>query len=186
MNPGDWPGGLAYIVIFFGPIIETEVVLIAGIVLVSLDKLNPWGVLIAGALGGSAGDQFWYYALKGRLGWLRRFPWVARRHEAIIARVRRHSTIMPIAVRFLPGLRIAISAACAYAGVPAVRFTLLNLAAAFVWVGGLMVAVLWAGPAFTQSIGLRGWWGFVVPAVLFVLFFRWLARETGMEEEAKE
>lgn len=186
MNPGAWPGGLAYLIVFLGPIVESEVVFVAACVLVSAGKLNAWGVLVAGALGGSAGDQMWYYVLKGRLGWLKRLPAVARRHDAIIARVRRHSTLMPVAVRFLPGLRIAISAACAYANVPPLKFTLLNMTASFVWTGAILAAVLWGGPALVQAFGLKGWWGFVIPAVLFVLFFRWLARSTGLESETRD
>lgn len=185
VNPAVWPGGLAYLVVFLGPIIETEVVVVGACVLVSVGRLNAWGVLVAGALGGSAADQMWYYVLKGRLGWLTRLPAVARRHEAIIARVRRHSALMPVAARFLPGLRIAISAACAYADIPPLTFTLLNMAASFVWTGAILAVVLWGGPALVQALGLKGWWGVVIPAVLFVLFFRWLARSTGLESDAK-
>jgi membrane protein DedA with SNARE-associated domain len=186
VNPAAWSGVLAYLVVFVGPIVETEVVIVGACVLVSVGKLNAWGVLVAGALGGSAADQMWYYVLKGRLAWLKRLPVVARRHDAVIARVRRHAMLMPVAVRFLPGLRIAIAAACAYANIPPLQFTLLNMAASFVWTAAILVTVLWAGPAFVQTFGLQGWWGFVVPAVLFVLFFRWLARSSGLESEARE
>jgi membrane protein DedA with SNARE-associated domain len=185
MNPADWPGGLAYVIVFLGPVVETEVVLVGAIILVAAGKLNVLGVLVAGALGGSAGDQFWYYALRGRLGWVTRVPWMARRHDAIVARVRHHSTLMPVAIRFLPGLRIAIAAACAYAGVPPLKFTLLNVSASFAWVGALMAVVAWGGPALVQWIGLRDWWGLVIPAVLFVAFFNWLARSSGLAADAK-
>ena len=106
MNPADWPGGLAYLTVFVAAILEGEVVFITASVLVGRGELNALGVLLAGALGGSAGDQFFFYVLRGRLHrWLDRFPRVARRHRAITARVARHSTAIILACRFLPGLR---------------------------------------------------------------------------------
>src|SRR5262249_7659638 len=126
----------AYVFIFAAAAIEGEVVLIAASVLVGLGKLDPLATWLAGALGGSAGDQFFYYALRGRLrGWLARWPRVAARHEAVIARVRRHQLKLIFGCRFLPGLRIAIPAACAYAEVPPVRFTIFNFIGALAWSG---------------------------------------------------
>src|SRR5512140_2789466 len=109
MNPAEWPGGLAYLVVFVAAVLEGEVVFVTASVLVGRGQLHPLGVLIAGALGGSVGDQLWFYALRGRLHrWLERFPRVARHQHAVVKRVERHSTAMVLAVRFLPGLRVAI------------------------------------------------------------------------------
>lgn len=179
MNPAEWPGYLAYIAIFVATAVESEVIFVAACALVSAGHLNAAGVLVAGALGGSAGDQFWYYALRGRLHrWLARFPRIAGRHDAIVARVRRHSTVMVLAVRFLPGLRVALSAACAYAGVPALKFTTLDLASAFCFAGLVMGIVAYGGPELVQRIGLHGKWAVAVPAVLLLLFLWWLGRAT--------
>jgi hypothetical protein len=44
------------------------------------------GVLIAGALGGATGDQFWFYLLRGRIHWLDRYPgWPATATPSCIA-----------------------------------------------------------------------------------------------------
>jgi membrane protein DedA with SNARE-associated domain len=185
MNPADWPGGLAYIVVFVAAILEGEVVFVTASILVGRGELNPFGVLIAGALGGSAGDQFFFYALRGRLhGWLERFPRIARHQRAIAGRVKRHSTLMVLASRFLPGLRVAIPAACAYAGVPPIRFSALNLVSAVAWAGAIMSVVAWGGPAALAWIGLKGWWAIAVPAVMMVVFFRWLGTaSTALEDD---
>ncbi len=180
MNPADWPGGLAYLVVFIAAVLEGEVVFVTASVLVGRGQLNPLGVLLAGALGGSTGDQFFYYALRGRLHrWLIRFPRIARHHRAVVDRVHRHSTVMVLACRFLPGLRIAIPAACAYGGVPPATFTLLNLTSALAWAAAIMSVVAWGGPAAMAWIGLRGWWAVIVPAALIVVFFRWLGRASS-------
>src|SRR2546427_2044113 len=83
-------------------------------------------VLTAGALGGSTGDQLWFYVLRGRIHWLDRFPRLRVYREAVSARVHSHETAMVLASRFLPGLRTAIPIACAYAGVRPLKFSLLN------------------------------------------------------------
>ena len=184
MNPADWPGGLAYVAIFVAAVIEGEVVFITASVLVGHGELHPLGVLIAGALGGSTGDQIYFYLLRGRLHrWLGRFPRIARRHRAITARVSRHSTAIVLASRFLPGLRTAIPAACAYAGVKPLKFSGLNLLSAFAWASAILATVAWGGPAAMARIGLKGWWGLAVPAVLLLVFFWWLGRSTASLDE---
>jgi membrane protein DedA with SNARE-associated domain len=184
VNPAHWPGGLAYIVVFIAAVLEGEVVFVTASVLVGRGELHPLGVLIAGALGGSAGDQFFYYALRGRLhGWLERFPRIARHQRAVVARVRRHSTLMVLACRFLPGLRVAIPAACAYGGVPALKFSGLNLVSGLAWASMIMSVVAWGGPAAMTWIGLKGWWAIAIPAAMIVLFFRWLGTASAALED---
>jgi membrane protein DedA with SNARE-associated domain len=78
--------------------------------------------------------------------------------------------------RFLPGLRTAIPIACAYAGVRPLRFTTLDLISAFAWAGAIMLVVVKLGPDAMNALGLKGWWGALVPAALVLLFFRWLGR----------
>ena len=141
-------------------------------------SLNWVGVWLAGAIGGSAGDQFWFYALRGRLHWLDRFPKLRRYRDTVAARVRAAETPMLLACRFLPGLRVAIPVACAYAGTSPVKFTLLNLASALLWAGAIMLLVAVGAQALTAA-GLSAWWGPFVPAVFVILFFRWLGRRTS-------
>jgi undecaprenyl-diphosphatase len=188
VNPANWPGGLAYLVVFIAAIVEGEVVFVTASILVGKGDLHPLGVLIAGALGGSAGDQFWYYALRGRLQrWLQHFPRVARHQRAVVERVRKNSTAMVLACRFLPGLRVAIPAACAYAGVRPLRFTSLNLVSAFAWAAAIMSIVAWGGPRAMAWIGLKGWWALAVPGLMIVAFFRWLGKaSTALEDEPPE
>jgi membrane protein DedA with SNARE-associated domain len=185
VNPAHWPGGLAYIVVFVAAVLEGEVVFVTASILVGRGELNALGVLIAGALGGSTGDQFWYYALRGRLQrWLDRFPRIAQHQRRIEARVRRNSTIMVLACRFLPGLRVAIPAACAYGGVRPLKFSTLNLVSALAWASSIMTLVAWGGPTALHYVGLEGWWAVAVPGAMIVLFFRWLGRaSTALEED---
>ena len=171
-------GPLAYAAVYLAAIIEGEIVFIAAAVLVAAGKLNPLAVVIVGALGAATGDQIWFYALRGRVaGWLTRVRPVAARQASIVTRVQRHQSLMILAIRFAPGLRIAIAAACAYAKVSPLRFSVLNLIAAFAWAAVILTIVSRIGPGALQHAGVSGIWGAVVPGVLIILFGWWLARD---------
>jgi len=170
-------GPLAYAAIFLATVIEGELVFLGASVLVHLGRLDARAVFAAAALGGSLGDQVYFYALRGRLRrWLDRIPGIARRRDLVLARVHRHSLVMILACRFLPGLRIAIPAACAYAGISPLRFSSLSLLSSLVWAASVMGLVAWLGPASLAGLGLRGWWTPILPATLLLIVFRWLSR----------
>ncbi len=167
---------LLYLPIFLFAAVEGEIYYIAMCVAASAGKLRWEGVMIAGALGGSTGDQLWFYLLRGHIHWLNRYPWLARHRDTVVDRVNTHQTLMLLISRFVPGLRVAIPVACAYAGVPPLRFSALNLVSAFAWAGSIMLIVVKLGPDAMARFGLHGWWGAVVPAVLVLVFLRWLGR----------
>src|SRR5437870_11270106 len=123
---------LLYVPIFLFAILEGEIYYITMCVAASQGKLAWQGVLIAGALGGSTGDQFWFYLLRGRIHWLDRYPWMARHRDAVVHRVKDSQNLILIISRLLPGLRTAIPIACAYAGVKPLTFSSLNLLSAFI------------------------------------------------------
>jgi membrane protein DedA with SNARE-associated domain len=173
----DATGALAYVAVLLAAVLEGEIVFVAAAALVSRGRLNPVGVALAGAAGAAIGDQFYFYMLRGRLNrWLDRFPAIARRGSRLTRRVRQHETLTVLAIRFSPGLRIALSAACAYAGVPALKFSLLNGVTCLIWATSLLALVAWFGPTVLPRLGISGWWAAVVPATLIVVIFRWLAR----------
>jgi membrane-associated protein len=171
-------GPLPYVAIYFAAILEGEIVFGAAAVMVAAGTLHLWPVISAGALGAATGDQLYFYALRGRLEcWLGRFPRITARRDAIVGRVRRHETLMIVALRFAPGLRIAIAAACAYARVSPLRFTMLNTTAAFAWALALFLIVARGGPSFFTRFGLAPAWGAAIPGACVVAFAWWLGRE---------
>jgi membrane protein DedA with SNARE-associated domain len=168
--------GAAYAAILIAAAIEGEVVFVAAAALVSQGRLNPVGVIIAGAIGAALGDQFYFYVVRGGLGWLRRYRAIESRGAALARRVRRHEALTIVAIRFSPGLRIALAAACAFAGVAPLKFSTLNIVASFAWATTLLFVVARFGPSLLTRLGLSGWWTILIPAVLVVLLFRWLGR----------
>ena len=168
---------LEYLAIYIAAILEGEIYYSK----VSADAVSGklyWPLVLAmGALGGSTGDQIWFYLLRGRIHWLDRFPRLARYRDTVIAHVHKSETGLVLISRFLPGLRTAIPIACAYSGTRPAKFTALNLISGFAWASAIMAFVK-GGSSTLNAFGLRSWWGPFIPAALVVLFFRWLSRPT--------
>jgi membrane protein DedA with SNARE-associated domain len=106
---------------------------------------------------------------------LDRYPKLAKYRQSVSERVHSHETAIILVSRFLPGLRTAIPIACAYADVHPLKFSSLNLISAFAWAGAIMLFVKTGSKTLT-AFGLTAWWGPLIPAVIVILFFRWLAR----------
>ena len=166
---------LPYLTIALFAVLEGEIYYSKACADAMVGKLNWVGVWCAGAIGGSLGDQFWFYLLRGHLDWLDRFPSLAKYRDAVSARVCSHTELMVLSGRFLPGLRTAIPVACAYANVRPLKFSLLNLVSGFAWAGVIMLFVK-LGSTALGAFGVNAWWGPLIPAVFVILFFRWLSR----------
>jgi membrane protein DedA with SNARE-associated domain len=170
-------GPLAYLAVLVAAVVEGEVLFVTAAALVAQGHLNPVGVAIAGAVGAAMGDQGWFYIFRGRLRrWMERYPRLRRRAMPLVARVRRHDILTVLAVRFSPGLRIALAVACAYADVGAWKFSILNSLTAVAWSVGLLSLVAWVGPRWLPGFGISGWWSALIPAVLIVILSRGFGR----------
>lgn len=170
-------GPFVYLAVFVAAIVEGEVGYVAAATLVAHGRLHPMGVMLAGASGAAVGDQMYFYALRGRLTrWVARFPALGRRAAPLVERVRRNRIAMVLLLRFAPGLRVAIAAACAYADVPPLTFSVLNAITAIVWAVAVMGLVAWVGPTYLAAIGLSGWKGALLMGVIVVAVFRFVGR----------
>lgn len=166
---GNWP----YIAILVAAIVEGEIAYIAAAALVAQGQLNAFAVVVAGACGAAIGDQIVFYLFRGRLArWMARYPALEAKTAPLLDRVRRHEVPMVLLIRFAPGLRIAIAAACAWVEVRPLTFSLLNLLSSFVWAVALLVLVGWYGPAWLAQFGLSGWKGAAVVGVVLLGLFK--------------
>jgi membrane protein DedA with SNARE-associated domain len=174
-----WASALIYAGIFVAAAVEGEMVFVAASVSVALGHLDRWGVMIAGALGGSAGDQCFFYAFRGPLrSWLERFPGLTRRRNALGQIVDRYAVVLTAACRFLPGLRIAIPAACAATSISAPLFSTISIVSAFAWAAAILGLVAGAGPAALLRLGLARNWALGASAVVVLALFIALRRIT--------
>ena len=165
---------LGYLTIYIAAIVEGEIYYSKVCADAAAGRLFWPAVLACGALGGSTGDQIWFYLLRGRTHWLDRFPRLRRYHNRVVAHVHANETGLVLVSRFLPGLRTAIPIACAYAGMRPLKFSGLNLISAFAWAATIMAFVK-GGSSTLNAFGLNAWWGPFIPAILVILFFRWLS-----------
>ncbi|MEO8482948.1 MAG: VTT domain-containing protein [Acidobacteriota bacterium] len=186
MTLPDTQGPALYLAIMVAALVEGEITFVAASILVGRGLLDPFGVMLAGATGASLGDQAYFYLLRGRLRrWLDRIPALARRRESLVRRVRRHEVPMVFAIRFAPGMRIAMTAACAYAGVPALRFSFWNAISSLCWATAILVLVAWAGPSFLPKLGISGWWSALVPAAVIVIVSTLIGRAERRQLDAR-
>ena len=171
---------LQYVAIFAFAFIEGEIYYSK----VCADAVNGrllWpAVIAAGALGGATGDQIWFYVLRGRIHWLDRYPWMAKYRDRVMVHVHAHETGLVLVSRFLPGLRTAIPIACAYADVRPLKYSVLSVISGLAWASAIMGFVAF-GASTLGAFGLTAWWGPFIPAVLVIVFFRWLSRPARHE-----
>ncbi len=173
MHTLSWSSTWPYLGVVVAAIIEGEIAYIAAAALVAQGQLNALAVLVAGAVGAAIGDQLFFYVFRGRLSrWMARYPALEAKTTPLLGYVRRHAALMVLLIRFAPGLRIAIAAACAWVEVPPLTFSLLNLLSSLVWAVGLLVLVGWVGPAYLSRFGLDGWRGAAVIGVLLLGVFK--------------
>ena len=97
--------------IYLAAIVEGEVVFVAASVLVASGQLERWPVLVSGALGAATGDQMMLLrrCAERIAGWLDPVQADRAHGRTPSSRgVQRHRSLMILALRFAPGLRIAI------------------------------------------------------------------------------
>jgi len=169
----DLTAALTYAGILVAAVVEGEVAYIAAAALVAQRQLNPLAVITAGAIGATVGDQAFFYLFRGRLPrWVARYPSLEAKTRPLLRRVQHHATVMVLLIRFAPGLRIALAAACAWMDVSPLKFSVLSALSAAVWAVGLLVVVGWLGPTYLARYGLGGWKGAVLVGVVVLALFR--------------
>lgn len=137
-----------YFAILFAAFWEGEAVLITAGTLCGAGFLDWRLTILAAAIGGSAGDQIYFYAAHERAARaIKKSKRLSRWYPKVSKFVLRHGTVAVLLSRFAAGLRITIPLVCATAGMPARKYSILNLVSGFAW------ASFWV--AVTYPIGTR-------------------------------
>lgn len=123
-----------YFAILFAAFWEGEVTLIAAGALCGAGYLDWRLTILSAAIGGSAGDQIYFYAVHDRAARLIQKSERLRRWYPRVSRfVLKHGTLAVLLSRFAAGLRITIPLVCSAAGMSPKKYTPLNLLSAFAW-----------------------------------------------------
>lgn len=137
-----------YFAVLFAAFWEGEAVLITAGTLCGAGLLDWRLTILAAAIGGSAGDQIYFYAAHERAARaINKSKRLKKWYPKVSKFVLRHSTVAVLLSRFAAGLRITIPLVCATAGMPAKKYSILNLVSGFAW------ASFWVAVAY--QIGSR-------------------------------
>ena len=132
-----------YFAILFAAFWEGEAVLIAAGVLCGSGYLDWRLTIIAAAIGGSAGDQIYFYAAHDRAARLiNKSKRLRKWYPKVSKFVLRHGTLAVLLSRFAAGLRITIPLVCASAGMSPKKYSPLSLLSGFAW-ASFWVAVMY-------------------------------------------
>jgi len=132
-----------YFAILFAAFWEGEAVLITAGILCGSGYLDWRLTIVAAAIGGSAGDQIYFYAAHDRAARLiNKSARLRRWYPKISKFVLRHSTVAVLLSRFAAGIRITIPIVCATAGMPPRKYSPLSLISGFAW-AGFWVAIMY-------------------------------------------
>lgn len=149
-------GYLLYLVILGWTFLEGEtVVLITGaIASEGIYDINIELVALCACMGSFLGDQLYYYI--GRLygtPLLARWPSLTKRIEWAFRLVRTHETLFILSFRFIYGIRNVSPFVVGMAGVPRLRFAILNMIAALIWAHVFAWGGFLLGRALEQFLG---------------------------------
>lgn len=143
--------------VFLWAALGGEESLVVALWLVERGLLHLPGVIAASALGGAFGDQLCFY-LARCCGWvrMRRSVRFQRAEERARALLLRYGSGVVLASRFLVGLRMTIPVVCGTLGMPALRYSLLNLVSAILWASFYGVALPLVGSGLAPAIRCGG------------------------------
>ena len=135
-----------------GLFVPSTTVLVGAGTLIGVGELPFWPIFLATVAGCVAGDALsywigWKYNERIRQVWpFSRYPAVMTQGEAFFDRYGGMSIFI---VRFIPGAKAVVPAIAAMAGMPAFRFTVINILSAFVWSAAHIL------PAIALGRGIR-------------------------------
>jgi len=123
-----------YLAVLVAAFWEGEVVLIAAGALCGSGYLDWRLTILAAAIGGSAGDQVYFYAAHERAARaIKKSKRLSKWYPRVSKFVLRHSTVAVLLSRFAAGLRITIPLVCATVGMPPRKYSVLSLVSGFAW-----------------------------------------------------
>jgi phosphatidylglycerol lysyltransferase len=159
-----------YLVLFVGVAIEGDAFLLAAAFLAHRGYMHLGWVIAVAAFATLAADQVYYQLARsrGREAFARRAA-ADPRFERVRRWIERRGTLLLFLSRFMYGFRIAIPVSCGAIGMPASRFTAVNLAGSLVWAIFFGLAGYAFGTALEVLIADLAAYERIVAAVLLVV-----------------
>jgi membrane protein DedA with SNARE-associated domain len=122
------------VVLFLGVALEGEAFLLGGAFLAHRGTFHLLTVIIVALAANCVADQVYYMVARARgRNWLERRFGRHPRYRRILELMGQHGNWLLLLSRYAFGFRIIIPAACGALGMPARRFTIINLMAGTIW-----------------------------------------------------
>lgn len=151
---------LTYPIVLVATFIEGETIVILLGAAKSAGELpiNVELLALAAFAGSFCGDQL-YYLIGRRYGapLLNRWPTLGHRIEWAFQLVKDHPTLFILSFRFIYGIRNIAPFVIGIAGVPRLRYLVLNFIAAQVWAHSFAWGGYWLGKALEHWLGDNKW-----------------------------
>ena len=148
------------------PPLPSEVIMGVGGVLLARGQMDFWPLLIAGTLGTTAGNYFWFW-IGDRLGYQRLRPFIDRHGrwltlcfadiEKAVRFFRSHGPWIVFALRFSPFLRTIISLPAGLAHMNVWKFLAFTTAGAAIWNAILIEGGRRLAPLIERYEVIAGW-----------------------------
>ncbi len=129
-----WLIKYGYVLLFAGVAVEGETFLLAASFLAHRGILHLPVVILVAIAANCLADQVYYLVSRTRgRAWLENRFQSHPRYNQVLDWMSHHAGWLLLVSRYAFGFRIIIPAACGALGMPALRFTLINLAAGIIW-----------------------------------------------------
>jgi membrane protein DedA with SNARE-associated domain len=148
------------------PPIPSELIMGLGGMAVARGTMQFWPLLVAGTVGATVGNYFWYW-IGDTFGYRRLRPFIDRWGrwltlewhdvEKASAFFRRHGHWVIFALRCSPLLRTIISLPAGLTHMPRFKFFLYTAAGSLVWNAALIIGGHWLADTFADVQGVLGW-----------------------------
>ena len=123
-----------YVVLFLGVALEGEAFLLGGAFLAHRGTFHLLTVIVVALAANCVADQVYYMVARARgRKWLEHRFGGHPRYRQVLELMGRHGNWLLLLSRYAFGFRIVIPAACGALGMPARRFTIINLMAGTIW-----------------------------------------------------
>ncbi|HET6268055.1 MAG TPA: DedA family protein [Acidobacteriota bacterium] len=164
---------------FFG---AEEGVIISGFL--AADGFFPLpGIIIASAVGGSLGDQIYFYlALRYGERILNRFERIRKSYPLAQRLLSQYGSGLVLASRFLAGIRIAVSVLCGILRMPPLTYSSLNFLSAILWASFYGLLSYRFGRALLEWLPQKQHaflWVSLVVLLIVVIVMRFISRKAG-------
>jgi membrane protein DedA with SNARE-associated domain len=154
MSFPEFVSDYGYLAVLVGSLLEGETILVLAGFLAHQGRLFLPMVLAVAFIGGTVGDQifFWIGRVWGRQ-LIRRFPRFRRRADRVGELLRRYDAALIVGIRFMYGLRIAGPIAMGACDVAPWRFAAFNVLGAAIWAPAIGGAGYLFGEALQTLLG---------------------------------